>query len=89
MVRITFPAVLERHVACPPLEVDGATVRAALEAAFANRPDLRSYVLDDQGALRQHMALFVNGAPLRDRRTLSDAIAPGTAIAILQALSGG
>jgi molybdopterin synthase sulfur carrier subunit len=89
MVRVTFPAVLARHVACPPLEVGGATVRAALDAAFTARPDLRGYVLDDQGALRQHVALFVDGVPLRDRRGLSDTIAPQTALDILQALSGG
>jgi hypothetical protein len=89
MVRVTFPAVLSRHVACPPLQVAGGTVRAALDAAFAARPDLRGYVLDDQGALRQHMALFVDGVPLRDRRSLSDTIAADTALDILQALSGG
>lgn len=89
MVRVVFPAVLARHVACPPIEVAGASVRSALDAAFAVRPDLRGYVLDDQGALRQHMAVFVDGAPLRDRRNLSDAIAADSSLDILQALSGG
>ena len=89
MVRITFPAVLARHVDCPPLEVEGATVRAALEAAFATRPKLRGYVLDDAGALRGHMALFVDGAVVRDRSGLTDALRDGAEIHVLQALSGG
>jgi molybdopterin converting factor small subunit len=89
MVRITFPAVLARHVDCPPMDVDGATVRAALEAAFAVRPRLRGYVLDDAGSLRGHMAIFVDGAIVRDRRDLSDGLRDGAEIQVLQALSGG
>jgi hypothetical protein len=79
--------VLARHVACPPIEVEGSTARAVLDAAFIARPDLRGYVLDDQGALRQHLALFVDGAPLRDRQRLTDGVRG--ALDILQALSGG
>jgi molybdopterin converting factor small subunit len=89
MVRITFPAVLARHVDCPPMEVEGATVRAALDAAFAASPRLRGYVLDDAGSLRGHMAIFVDGAVVRDRRDLSDGLRDGAEIHVLQALSGG
>lgn len=89
MVRVTFPAVLARHVSCPPMQADGATVAEVLAAAFAERPDLRGYVLDDQGALREHMAMFVDGAPLRDRRALADPVGPDSHLHILQALSGG
>jgi molybdopterin converting factor small subunit len=89
MVRITFPAVLARHVECPPMEVDGTTVRAALDAAFAVKPQLRGYVLDDAGNLRGHMAIFVDGAVVRDRRELSDGLRDGAEIHVLQALSGG
>lgn len=89
MVRITFPAVLARHVDCPPMDVEGATVRAALDAAFAEKPRLRGYVLDDAGALRGHMALFVDGTVVRDRSGLSDELRDGARIEVLQALSGG
>ena len=34
---------------------------------FAAQPALRGYVLDDQGALRRHVAVYVNGEPVRDR----------------------
>ena len=89
MVHVNFPAVLARHVDCPPVDVEGATVRAALDAAFAANPRLRGYVLDDDGSLRLHMAVFVDGKILRDRKRLSDALAPGARIDVLQALSGG
>jgi sulfur-carrier protein len=89
MARIVFTANLQRHVDCPQTVAEGKTVREALEAVFQNNERLRGYVLDDQSALRRHMAIVVDGKPLRDRVALSDPIAPESAIYVLQALSGG
>ncbi len=89
MARIVFTANLERHIDCPASEADGATVREALDAVFRANERLRGYVLDDQSALRRHMAIVVDGRPLRDRVALSDPISAGSAIYVLQALSGG
>ena len=49
----------------------------------------RSYVLDDQGELRFHMVIFVNGEQVRDRTGLTDAVPPGGEVYVMQALSGG
>ncbi len=89
MVHVSFSSALARHVACPPLDVRAGTVREALEAAFRREPRLRGYLLDDQGVLRKHMAVFINGAPLHDRRGLGDPVVEGSEIAVIQALSGG
>lgn len=89
MPRVAFTVNLQRHVACPTVEVEAATVREALDRVFADNPRARGYVLDDQGALRKHMAIFVNGDQVRDRLTLSDAVAADDEIYIMQALSGG
>jgi len=56
---------------------------------FASRPALRGYVLDDQGALRRHVAVYINGRAVRDRVRLTDAVAPHDEIYVFQALSGG
>jgi len=69
--------------------VEGATVGAALAAVFASRPALRGYVLDDQGVLRRHVAVYVNGRVVNDRIGLSDPVGPGDEIYVFQALSGG
>lgn len=89
MPRVAFTPQLEKHLPCPARSVSGATVREALEAVFADSPQLRGYVLDDQQRLRQHVAIFVNQQPLRDRLTLSDPIAADGEIFVWQALSGG
>ena len=71
MPKVAFTQNIQRHVACPETEVEGSTVREALEAFFAANPRARSYVLDDQAALRKHMTIFVDGRAIRDRTRLS------------------
>ena len=56
---------------------------------FASAPRLRGYVLDDQGALRRHVAIYVNGRSISDRARLTDVVAQDDEIYVFQALSGG
>lgn len=89
MARVSFTANIQRHVECPPCEVPGRTVREVLDAVFAGNPLARGYVLDDQGALRKHMSIFVDGRLITDRNKLSDAVGETSTVAVFQALSGG
>ena len=89
MATLAFTANIQRHVACPPCQVEGENVRAVLEAAFAENPAARAYVLDDQGALRKHINIFVDGRLIRDRVGLADPVAPDAVVYVIQALSGG
>ncbi len=89
MARITFTQNLQRHIACPPTDVAADTVRTALESAFARHAGLRGYILDDQGAIRKHVIVFINGVPIRDRQGQSDALRPADEVYVMQALSGG
>ena len=67
----------------------GESVREALEEVFAKSPGLASYVLDDQGGVRHHVAIFVNGESIVDRVTLSDGLDAEAEVFVMQALSGG
>jgi hypothetical protein len=86
---VTFTANLQRHVSCPTVEAEGGTVREVLEAVFAANPQARGYVLDERGALRKHMIVFVDGRQVNDPSQLSDPVPPGGEVYVLQALSGG
>jgi sulfur-carrier protein len=86
---VTFTSALRRFLEAPPAEVAGGTVGEALAAVFAERPALRGYVLDDQGAVRRHVAVYVNGTAVRDRAKLSDPVGPKDEIYVFQALTGG
>jgi len=89
MPTVSFTPNIQRHVTCPPTAVQGDTVREVLEAVFEGNPRARGYVLDDQGAVRSHMVVFVNGQQIQDRRNLSDAVKPNAEVYVAQALSGG
>jgi len=89
MVRVTFTENLQRHVQCPPTSVCAGSVRDVLTEVFAANPRARGYVLDDQGGVRRHMIVFVNGQAILDRAGLSDTVPDGAEIYVMQALSGG
>ncbi len=89
MARVSFTANLQRHVACPPVTTAARTVREALDAVFAGNPQLRSYLVDEQGRLRRHINLFINDHAVADRIHLSDPVTDDDDIHVFQALSGG
>ena len=89
MADVAFTPNLQRHVECPRRDAPGATVREVLEGVFADNPRLRGYIVDERGALRRHMIVFVDGRQISDRERLSDRVGPRSEIYVMQALSGG
>ena len=89
MAKVHFTPQLERFVHAPMVEVPGTTVAEAFAAVFAGHPALKSYIVDDQGAVRRHVAVFVDGVQINDRRRLTDALGAESEIYVFQALSGG
>ena len=72
-----------------PLSIPGSTVRQVIDVLCAEHPRLCGYLLDDQGALRHHVAAFVNGAVVRDKTSLAQPLAADDELSLFQALSGG
>lgn len=89
MARVSFTDNLKRHVTCPPQNAAGGTVRAVLEAVFAENPQLREYIFDDQSRLRRHVTVFINDAMIKDRELLAEPVGPDDELFVFQALSGG
>jgi hypothetical protein len=89
MALVVFTPQLRRVTDAPEVHTPAATLRAALEAAFAINPRLRGYVLDDQGHLRPNVVVFVDGRRCHERVQLHDPLSPDSRVHVLQALSGG
>jgi molybdopterin synthase sulfur carrier subunit len=87
--RIAFTPQLRRFTETPEVDTPAATLRQALEAAFAVNPRLRGYVLDDQGHLRPNVVVFIDGRRCAERVMLADPLRPDSQVHVLQALSGG
>jgi sulfur carrier protein ThiS len=89
MPTVEFAPALTRHVACPPQRVQAATLREALAASFLAAPPMRNYVLDEQGCVRKHVAVFINAAMIPDRAKLDIPLAQEDKVMVIQALTGG
>lgn len=66
-------------------EVEGSDLREALQSLFRAEPGLRGHLLDEQGQIRPHVLLFVDG----ERAQLETPVPYGAEIQVLQAVSGG
>ena len=86
---MVFTKNLQRHVPCPPTTAPGTTVKEVLDYIFNDIPRLRGYVVNERGAVRKHMTIFLDGELITDRRTLSDPVKENSEIFVMQALSGG
>lgn len=89
MADVAFTPNLQRHVEQPRRDAPGTTVREVLDGVFADNPRLRGYIVDERGALRRHMIVFVDGRQISDRERLSDRVGPRSEVYVMQALSGG
>jgi hypothetical protein len=89
MATVRFTQNIQRHVGCPTREVAGSILREVLDNYFRDNERARGYVLDEQGKIRQHMVVFIDGDMARDRDKLSDSVEPGSVIDVIQSLSGG
>jgi molybdopterin converting factor small subunit len=79
-----FPQLEGKEIA-----VEASTVGEVVRALDGLAPGIGYYICDERGRLRTHVNIFVGNQMIHDRRGLSDAVAAGDQVHILQALSGG
>ena len=89
MAEVRFASSIARHVEAPSINVSGATLAEVFAQVFRKYPQLKGYVLDDQGVVRKHITVFINDRTIRDRQGLSDAVCRDDKVHVFQALSGG
>lgn len=91
MARVKFTRHLVRFF--PDLgdsvEVEGGTVADVIANLDRMYPGLAAYIVDERGALRRHVNIFLGQDLIHDRETLQDAVEENDQIFIFQALSGG
>jgi sulfur-carrier protein len=65
--------------------VEGSTVADLLRALERDQPALSGWILDERGRVRRHINVFVAGEPGSEETP----VAPGDAVDVLPAISGG
>ncbi len=90
MPTVKFTYALKRFF--PKLKdtsANGKTLQEIFKEIESDYPGIKSYVLDEQGSLRRHVNIFINGKMINDRTKLTDEFSSNSEIYIMQALSGG
>jgi sulfur-carrier protein len=72
-----------------PVEGTPATVADALKLLWMGSPGLKDRILDEQGAVRQHINIFVGEEAIRFADGLSTRVPADAEILIVPAVSGG
>jgi molybdopterin converting factor small subunit len=72
-----------------PIDESPTKVGAALSELWKLYPGLRDRVVNEQGALRQHVNIFVNDENVRRREMLETSLPENCEITILPSVSGG
>lgn len=90
MAKITFTSALKRfYPTLEPVQIEGASVAEILALLENKHIGLTDFLIDEHGALRQHINIFIGDKMLIDRDSLSDRVGEHDEILIFQALSGG
>jgi molybdopterin converting factor small subunit len=84
LIRLRGP-LKQRAGDCRDHAVEAATVREALRALERAQPELRGWILDERGAVRRHINVFVNG----EAGSEETALGGDDRIDVLPAISGG
>jgi len=90
MPKVKFTHALKRFFpTIEELEIDANNISDIMAQLETHYPGIAAYILDDQGTLREHVNIFVDGDLIYDRANLSDKTKPESEVYIMQALSGG
>jgi molybdopterin converting factor small subunit len=85
-MRVLIPSSLRSYTEHSQAEASGATLAAVLADLERQYAGIRFRMVDEQDNIRRHIRIFVNGAQVRE---LSQPLATGDEVVIVQALSGG
>lgn len=66
-------------------ELEGSTVVELLRALERRHPEMEGWILDERGAVRRHINVFVNG----ERGEAASVVQSGDRVEVLPAITGG
>lgn len=90
MAIIKFTYALKRfYPTLDDIEVEAKNVNEVLAKIDTKYSGIKNYLVDDRGALRKHVNIFVDGELILDREKMTDTLNNKSEVFIMQALSGG
>jgi MoaD family protein len=89
-VQVRIPTILRKHTGGEKqVEGSGATLGELFADLDARHPGLRGGVVDESGALRRFVNVYVNDEDVRFLGAVDAALSDGDVVTILPAVAGG
>jgi len=89
-VNVRIPTILRPYTQDrSQVEAEGATLVEVIDSLEASYPGIRARVIDDNGALRRFVNVYVAEEDVRFAEGLDTATPDGTQISIIPAVAGG
>lgn len=87
---VRIPTILRTYTGgLGEVTADGSTLTEVLASLESNHPGIRARVLDDTGALRRFVNVYVGDEDVRFSGGLDAEVADGAKISIIPAVAGG
>jgi sulfur-carrier protein len=89
-VKLRMPPILRPQVGGErDVEVDGSTLREALDELFSRYPGVRSHLVDEQGELNRFVNVYVENEDVRLGEGLETSLVDGGVVRVIPAMAGG
>jgi len=89
-VSVRIPTILRPYTGgAAQVTADGGSLAEVLDSLEAAHPGIRARVLDDDGAIRRFVNVYVNDDDVRFAEGLATPTPEGTSISIIPAVAGG
>lgn len=89
-VSVRIPTILRTYTGDQSqVSVEGSTLTEVIESLESNYPGIKSRVVDEQGAVRRFVNIYVAEEDVRFASGLNTPTPEGTQISIIPAVAGG
>lgn len=87
---VRIPTILRTYTGgAGEVTAEGSTLSEVLGSLESNHPGIRARILDDTGALRRFVNVYVGDEDVRFSGGLDSPVADGARISIIPAVAGG
>ena len=89
-VSVRIPTILRTYThGESEVSADGGTLSEVLESLEASYPGIRSRILDEQGAIRRFVNVYVGNDDVRFLEALDTTTPEGAQVSVIPAVAGG
>ena len=89
-VSVRIPTILRTYTGGrSEVSADGGTLAEVLDSLDGSYPGIKARILDDQGAIRRFVNVYVGNDDVRFLQALDTSTPEGTQISVIPAVAGG